>query len=247
MKVLSAAMLLVMAATVHAQQHDLLLKGGHLIDPRNNISAVRDVAIRDGRVVAVAEKIDPATAFKTIDVAGLYVTPGLIDLHVHVFTGTAERRSYAGDLSVYPDGFTFRSGVTTAVDAGCAGWRNFPEFKSTIIDRSRTRILALLNIVGHGMRGSNFENNLDDMEVGPTAEMAQAHKGRDRWNQDGALRWAGIHSRGTGRRCRDESRHSRDGRFWPGISRSVAGRLAGREAAAGRHLHARLFGPPRRA
>jgi dihydroorotase len=107
----------------------------------------------------------------------LYVTPGLIDLHVHVLAGAGEPRSYAGDLSVYPDGFTFRSGVTTAVDAGCAGWRNFEAFKETVIDRAKTRILALLNIVGHGMRGSRFENDLEDMQAAPTAEMAQRHKG----------------------------------------------------------------------
>jgi dihydroorotase len=177
MRLLSALLVLVLAGSAPAQQYDLLLRGGHVIDPRNNVSAVRDVAIRDGRIAVVAAHLDPAAAFKTIDVAGLYVTPGLIDLHVHVFAGTGERRSYAGDLSVYPDGFTFESGVTTAVDAGCSGWRNFEEFKATVIDRSKTRILAMLNIVGHGMRGSQFENNLDDMQVGPTAEMALAHKG----------------------------------------------------------------------
>src|SRR5262245_33552390 len=177
MKFLSVGLLLFLATAAQAQQYDLLLKGRHVIDPRNQVSAVRDVAIRDGCIAAVAQQIDPATAFKTIEVPGLYVTPGLIDLHVHVFAGTNEERSYAGDLSLYPDGFTFRTGVTTAVDAGCSGWRNFEEFKSTVIDRAKTRVLALLNIVGSGMRGSQFENNLDDMEVGPTAEMALAHKG----------------------------------------------------------------------
>src|SRR5262245_38324090 len=177
MRILSALVVLVLARSVEGQQYDLLLKGGHVIDPRSRVSAVCDVAIRDGQIAAVAEKIDPTTAFKTIDVPGLFVTPGLIDLHVHVFAGTGERRSYAGDLSIYPDGFMFRSGVTTAVDAGCSGWRNFEEFKTTVIDRSKTRILALLNIVGHGMRGSQYENNLDDMEVGPTAEMALRHQG----------------------------------------------------------------------
>src|SRR5688572_4228331 len=177
MKLLFACLLLGLATVAQAQQYDLLLKGGHVIDPRNNISAVRDVAIKDGLVAAVGANIDPTTSFKTIEVPGLYVTPGLIDLHVHVFAGTNEERSYAGDLSLYPDGFTFRSGVTTAVDAGCSGWRNFEEFKTTVIDRVKTRILALLNIVGSGMRGSRFENNLDDMEVGPTAEMALRHKG----------------------------------------------------------------------
>ena len=124
-----------------------------MIDPRNKVDATRDVAIRAGKIAAVGEKIDPALALKTVDVGGLYVTPGLVDIHVHVFTGTGERRSYAGDNSVYPDGFTFRAGVTAVADAGCAGWRNFEDFKRLIIDRSRTRVFAFLNIVGHGMRG----------------------------------------------------------------------------------------------
>jgi dihydroorotase len=177
MRCVAPLLVAVIAASATAQQYDLVLQGGHVIDPKNQVSAVRDVAIRDGRIAAVAANIDPALAHKVIAVPGLYVTPGLIDLHVHVFAGTNEERSYAGDLSVYPDGFTFRSGVTTAVDAGCSGWRNFELFKSTVIDRAKTRILAMLNIVGHGMRGSRFENELDDMEVGPTAKMALAHKG----------------------------------------------------------------------
>jgi dihydroorotase len=159
------------------QNYDLLLKGGHVIDPKNRISAVRDVAIANGKVAAVAARIDPAAAFKVVDVAGLYVTPGIVDIHVHVFAGMGERGSYAGDNSVYPDGFSFRSGVTTVVDTGSSGWRNFEEFKQRIIDRSKTRVLAFLNIVGHGMRGGRFEQDLADMEAKPTADMALKHKG----------------------------------------------------------------------
>jgi dihydroorotase len=158
------------------QKYDLLLKGGHVIDPKNRISAVRDVAIADGKIAAVAARIDPAQALKVVDVSGLYVTPGLVDIHVHVYAGTGERGSYAGDNSLYPDGFTLRSGVTTVVDAGCAGWRNFEDFKQRIIDRSKTRVLALVNIVGNGMRGGRFEQDLDDMEARPTADMALKHK-----------------------------------------------------------------------
>jgi dihydroorotase len=102
-------------------RYDLLLRGGHVIDPANGLSGIAHVAIKRGKIAAVAPKLDPASATKAIDVSGYYVTPGLIDLHVHVYAGTGERRSYAGDNSVYPDGFTFRSGVTTVVDAGCAG------------------------------------------------------------------------------------------------------------------------------
>src|SRR5204863_7174615 len=120
--------------------------------------------------------LNPTDALKVVDVSGLYVTPGLVDIHVHVYAGTGERGSYAGDNSVYPDGFTFRSGVTTVADAGCAGWRNFEDFKQRIIDRSKTRVLAFLNIVGHGMRGGRFERDLDDMQAKPTAEEALRSK-----------------------------------------------------------------------
>ena len=157
--------------------YDLLLVGGHVIDAKNNISAVRDVGIKDGVIAAVAPHLDPASALKVVNVAGLYVTPGLVDIHVHVYAGTGERGSYAGDNSLYPDGYMFRVGVTTVADAGCAGWRNFEDFKEHIIDRSRTRVLAFLNIVGHGMRGGKYENDLADMEPGPAADMARKYKG----------------------------------------------------------------------
>ncbi len=158
-------------------KYDLLLKGGQVIDPKNQIHAIRDVAIADGLIALVAPNIDPTQALKVVDVTALTVVPGLIDMHVHVYAGTGEKGSYAGDNSLYPDGYTFRAGVTTVADAGCAGWRNFEDFKDRIIDRSKTRVLAFLNIVGHGMRGNAFEHNLDDMEVKPTVEMAQRHKG----------------------------------------------------------------------
>jgi dihydroorotase len=77
--------LLALAATALAQQHDLLLKGGRLIDPKNNIDTRMDLAVRAGKILAVAPNIDPSTARRTLDVSGLYVTPGLIDLHVHVY------------------------------------------------------------------------------------------------------------------------------------------------------------------
>ncbi|HVQ28594.1 MAG TPA: amidohydrolase/deacetylase family metallohydrolase, partial [Vicinamibacteria bacterium] len=130
------------------QKYDVLLRGGHVIDPKNGTSAIRDLAIAQGRVAEIAPRIDPTLAFKVIDVAGLYVTPGLVDIHTHVYTGTGEKGSYAGDNSVYPDGFALRVGVTTVVDAGGAGWRNFDDFKDRVIDRSKTRVLAFLNIVG---------------------------------------------------------------------------------------------------
>ena len=157
--------------------YDLLLMNGHLLDDKNKIDAMRDVGIKDGKVAAVAAHLNAKDALKTIDVKGLYVTPGLIDLHTHVYTGTGEKGSYAGDLSIYPDGFTLRNGVTTIVDAGSSGWRNFDDFKAKIIDRSKTRVLAELNIVGSGMRGGKFEDNLDDMDGKLTGDKAKQFPG----------------------------------------------------------------------
>jgi dihydroorotase len=175
---LSCILALAGAGIVFGQSsYDLLLQGGHVIDAKNGVSAVRDVAIRDGRIAAVGPRLDPASALKVVDASGLYVVPGLIDIHAHTYAGTGERTSYAGDNSLYPDGFTFRVGITTVADAGCSGWRNFEDFKQRIVDRSKTRILAFLNIVGNGMRGGRFEQDLGDMEAGPTADTALRHKG----------------------------------------------------------------------
>jgi dihydroorotase len=160
-----------------APQYDLLLKNGHVIDARNNLSAVRDVAIKDRKIAAVAAGIPAARAYKTVDVSGLYVTPGLVDIHVHVYPGEKKNDYAGGDWSIYPDGFTLRSCVTTVADAGSSGWRNFPDFKSRIIDQSKTRVTAFLNIVGNGMGSGRIEQNLEDMEVQPTLDMVLKHKG----------------------------------------------------------------------
>ena len=176
MKILFVFSVLVCCAFGQAR-YDLLLKGGHVVDAANKLDAVRDVAIQSGKIAAVAADIPSSEARKTIDVHGLYVTPGLVDIHVHVYAGTGMRDAYSGDHSVYPDGFTFRSGVTTVVDAGSSGWRNFPDFKDRVIDRSKTRVLAMLNIVGHGMGGGAIEQNLDDMDAKATAEQAKKYKG----------------------------------------------------------------------
>lgn len=160
------------AVSVNAQQVDILLKGGHLIDPKNQVNAVMDVAITDGKIAAVAANISEEGAKKVIDISGLYITPGLIDMHVHVFMGHEPDAYIAnGPTSVMPDGFTFRSGVTTVVDAGSSGWRSFPLFKQQTIDKAKTRVLALLNIVGEGMSSRYDEQNISDMNPTMTAHM----------------------------------------------------------------------------
>lgn len=171
-------LLLLTSASLAAQaQYDLLLVGGHVVDSKNHIDAIRDVAIKDHKIVHVAPNIGRSQAFKVIDVKGLYVTPGLVDMHVHVYAGTGQKGAYSGDLSVYPDGFTFRNGVTTVADAGSSGWRNFPDFKDRVIDRAKTRVLAFLNIVGAGMGGGKVEQNVDDMDPQATADQARKFPG----------------------------------------------------------------------
>ncbi|MBK6480412.1 MAG: amidohydrolase/deacetylase family metallohydrolase [Saprospiraceae bacterium] len=159
-------------SNTNAQEIDLLLKGGHVIDPKNNIDAILDVAISNNKIYLVAKDIAADKAKKVVNVAGLYVTPGLIDMHVHVFLGNDLDAYIAnGPTSVMPDGFTFRAGVTTVVDAGSSGWRNFPLFKKQTIDKAQTRVLALLNIVGNGMVSRFQEQDLSDMSPQMTADM----------------------------------------------------------------------------
>ncbi|MBK8883539.1 MAG: amidohydrolase/deacetylase family metallohydrolase [Bacteroidales bacterium] len=154
------------------QKIDLLLKGGHVIDPRNKIDSRMDVAITDGKISQVAPDIAADKAKNVIDVSGMYVTPGLIDMHVHSFYGTDKGAYISGGWDALPpDGFTFRAGVTTVVDAGSAGWRNFRTFKEQTIDRAQTRILAFLNIVGAGMYGRFEEQDVTDMNPVMTSYM----------------------------------------------------------------------------
>ena len=158
--------------TVSAQEIDLLLKGGHVIDPKNKINTKMDVAIAGGKIVKVAVNIPANTAKKIVDVSGLYITPGIIDMHAHVFQGN-DLGSYIADgqIAVPADAFTFRAGVTTVVDAGSSGWRNFRLFKEQNIDRSQTRILALLNITGNGMYGRFEEQDKADFNPEMTSYM----------------------------------------------------------------------------
>jgi len=155
--------------------YDLLLKSGHVIDPKNQISEVRDVAIRDGVIAAVARDFPAAQARKVVDVAGLYVTPGLIDLHAHVFAGSEGVGLAGGHASIFPDDFALRAGVTTVVDAGSSGRRNFAQFKTTVINRDRTRVLAFLNIGGAGMPGDELEQDVSDMDAKAAAALALAN------------------------------------------------------------------------
>ena len=146
---------------------DLILRNGHLIDPANGIDEPMDVGIASRRIRALGPDLSGLTAHKVVDVSGMVVVPGLIDVHVH---------AYGYKASLWPDVHALPNGATTVVDAGGAGWRTFDEFKRGVIDRAKTRVLAFLNVVNMGML-DEVEQYLPAMEPGPTAEMIQRHAG----------------------------------------------------------------------
>lgn len=155
---------------------DIVLKGGHVIDPKNGIDAALDVALSDGKVAAVAADLPTEDVGRYIDVSGFYVVPGLVDIHMHAYATPGHRDAWAGDNSILPDGFSFRTGVTTMVDTGSAGWRNFEDFRQRVIDRVQTRLFALVNICGVGMTDTDHEQNPYDMDVDRTAACARDHE-----------------------------------------------------------------------
>jgi dihydroorotase len=149
-------------------QYDLLLKGGQVIDPANRVNTVMDVAVQGSVIALVAKNIPAGEAKKVIDVSGYIVTPGFIDMHVHAFFTffiTAAR-------SVIPDDKSFISGVTTVVDAGTSGAKNFAEFKK-LIDMSKIRILAFINISATGM--DDGEQNPLEFNVPLAVETAKKY------------------------------------------------------------------------
>jgi dihydroorotase len=151
----------------------LILKGGHVIDPANGIDRVMDVGIKDHRIAWVAQSIPAQGAAKIIDISGLYVTPGLFDLHTHIYKFRPIDNSYIE--SVNPDAHLFSSGVTTAVDTGSAGWQHFQDFKEGTIDRSKVRVLAFLNIAREGMVDTNSEQRIEDFDSRLAAAVVLAY------------------------------------------------------------------------
>ena len=138
--------------------YDLILSGATVIDPSQGIEAKRDVAIKDGLIAAVADAIDVATARERIDLTGLVLTPGWVDIHAHAYVG-------ATTWGIKADAHCLATGVTTVVDAGSAGWANFLGFKEFVADRARTQTLAFVHISGIGLT------------YGPVGEMADLRYG----------------------------------------------------------------------
>jgi dihydroorotase len=169
------------SAAGQTPRYDLLLKGGHMIDPANHIDGLMDVAVAGGKIAAVQRSIPASEAGKVVDVTGLYVTPGLIDIHVHIGQGGAPldwfspaARSHLAPLKI-PADLNLTSGVTTIVDAGTSGADTFLMEKEEVIDRSQIRVLAWLNIVANGMNGG-LEQDLDQMNVERCAETIHKYR-----------------------------------------------------------------------
>ncbi len=152
--------------------YDLLIKGGRLIDPAQKVSAPRDVAIAGGMVARVDQDIPRAQAKQVLDAAGKVVTPGWIDMHVHVFDGVAL-------ASIDADAIGIRTGVTTLVDAGSAGANTFPGFRKHCIERAQTPVFALLNIASIGFIVIN-ESYIDPKLIDPDAAIRVISQNRDR-------------------------------------------------------------------
>lgn len=178
---LIAVTFLLQTAALAQAHYDLLLKGGHIIDPANHVDAVLDVAVSGGKIAAVAKDISAAQAGKVVDLTGLYVTPGLIDIHYHIGHGgaplnwfTPEARSHEAPLGV-PADLALQSGVTTVVDAGTAGADTFLQEKEEAIDTAKVRVLAFLNIVANGMQGG-LEQTVDQMDPKRCAETIGKYK-----------------------------------------------------------------------
>ena len=230
-------------------KYDLLLKGGHVIDPKSGIE--RGPRRRDRRREDRGRRRRRSTrveAFKVVDVSGLYVTPGLVDMHVHVFAGTGEKGSYAGDNSLYPDGFTLRVGVTTVVDAGMlrlAELRGLQGPHHRPLDARASSPSSTSSATA--CAGAKYEQDLADMEAKPTAEMALRHKGLIvgiKTAHYAGPEWAPVErsvEAGTHRR------HPGHGRLRRQQGRAAARRARHEEAPARRHLHSHVLGPARRA
>ena len=161
-----------MSATTanEAKVYDTLIVGGEVLDPGSGLQGALDVAIRDGRVAEVAPNIDRSQARGVVDATGGIVTPGLVDLHTHVYWGA----TYWG---IEADPVAARTGVTTWLDVGSAGSYSWPGFRRFLIEPSRSRIFALLNASSIGLIAPTWEfSNLDYLDIDLAETIVDANR-----------------------------------------------------------------------
>jgi len=157
-------------SSTNGQQYDVVITGGQVIDPANGVSRAADVAISDGRIAAIEDGIDPGRGRRHIDASGQYVTPGLVDLHTHIYWGV----TYWG---IEADPVAARTGVTTWLDVGSSGGYTFPGFREYIVQRNRSRIYALLNLSSIGLVAPTWElSNPDHLDVDLAAEIVERNR-----------------------------------------------------------------------
>lgn len=152
---------------------DLILQGGHLIDPSNQRDGIFDIAIKDGRILAIEKDLSHLSAPKSVSLSGLYVVPGLIDMHCHVYPHFP--LAVDGLPCIEADAHMFQNGVTTCVDAGTCGTRDFIRFKEEIMDHSNVRILAMINIANGGMVNLETEQDYHNFQPEAVAGLAKAY------------------------------------------------------------------------
>ncbi len=177
----------------------VIVQNGLVIDPETSTIQKRDIGILDG-VFAAVEDVRKQTGedIQYIDASGYYVAPGFIDLHAHIF------KDYT-DLGIDPDLVGIEQGVTTIVDAGSAGYDNYQTFKETVIEKSKTEILAFLNISRNGLcKGLSELANLN--------ELMSIQEGKEIFNREGSI--VGLKARMSGSVVKDSGikplEHARD-------------------------------------
>ena len=162
--------------TKSSYRYDLLVKGGRVVDPSQGLSAERDVAISGHRVARVAANIPESEALHVLKAADKIVTPGLIDIHTHVYDGVAP-------LGIPADPNCVAKGVTTAVDAGSSGAHTFPGLRKYVINVADTRVFALLNISLVGQSTMSPDNEwgelLDLRYLNPKLAIKTIERNRD--------------------------------------------------------------------
>jgi dihydroorotase len=157
-------------ATGSTRRYDLVIAGGTVIDPGSGVSGRFDVAVHEGKVAAIAPAIPAEQANRVIDATGQIVTPGLVDLHTHVYWGV----TYWG---IEADPVAARTGVTTWLDVGSSGGYTFPGFREYIVNPSTVHVYALLNLSSIGLVAPSWElANPDYWDVDLAAEVVERNR-----------------------------------------------------------------------